>query len=203
MPSCINYILGNCHSLGNHAWASDTRATSHDESLDSAATAMMFCVQGAGLCIFLSTKLKLCLSFVMLRATFVVIEVVFLHKNTTSQIFQEIAEINVVSLWSKTRQGQKEMRRLFACHHSSHSQFLEEQMSTSQVNVAAEVSQEYLPHQERCATRYHVHTQYSIDPSNQQVVWPESWIPVSHRYQNGRSWPSRAGPSACSGPIFV
>ena len=34
------------------------------------------------------------------------------------------------------------MRRLFACHHGSHSPFLKELMSTAQVNVAAEVSQE-------------------------------------------------------------
>ena len=42
-----------------------------------------------------------------------------------------------------------------------------------------------------------------LTPAIPTGVWPESWFPVSHRYQNGRSCSSRAGPSACSGPIFV
>ena len=59
-----------------------------------------------------------------------------------------------------------QMRRLFACHHSSHSQFLKEQMSTTQINVTTEVFQKFFRQQERCSSRHHVYTQCSIDTSN-------------------------------------
>ena len=41
------------------------------------------------------------------------------------------------------------MRRLFACHHCSHSQLLKEQVPATQMNVATEVSQKFFRHQER------------------------------------------------------
>ena len=48
------------------------------------------CVPGAGLCIVTTS---LCLSFVKLCALFVVMEVVFLHKNTTSKICEAIMKL--------------------------------------------------------------------------------------------------------------
>ena len=52
------------------------------------------------------------------------------------------------------------------CHHSSHSQLLEEQISTSQVNMTTEVLQKFSRQQERCSSRHHGHTQNSIDTSD-------------------------------------
>ena len=97
------------------------------------------------------------------------------------------------------------MRRLFACHHSSHAQFLKEQMYTSQVNVASHVSQELLRQQERCSSRHNMQVQYSIDPSNSNREYGQSpgFQCLIVTKTEGRSRPSRAGPSACSGPIFV
>ena len=73
---------------------------------------------------------------------------------------------DLVSLRTKTCQGEEQMRQLLTCHHSSHSQLLEEQVSTSQVNMTTDVFPSFFRQQERCSSRYQVHTQYSIATSN-------------------------------------
>ena len=62
--------------------------------------------------------------------------------------------------------GRSQMRRLFACHHSSHSQFHKEQMSMIPINVTTLVFQTFFRQQEQCSSRHHVYTRYSIDTSN-------------------------------------
>ena len=74
---------------------------------------------------------------------------------------------DLVSLWPKLGQGQKQMRRLFNYHHCSHSQCLKE----TGVHVPGQMWQprslrNSFDNKKRCATRRHMHTQYSIDPSN-------------------------------------
>ena len=66
----------------------------------------------------------------------------------------------------KTRQGQKQMRRVFAFHHCSHSQLLKEQVPATQIDVASEVSKKFFRQQERRSPRYYIHTQYSTNSSN-------------------------------------
>ena len=65
------------------------------------------------------------------------------------------------------------MRGTFARHHYSHSQLLKEQMTTTQINVATEVFQKCFG-QERCSSRHHVHTQYSIDTCNSNRKYDHS-----------------------------
>ena len=58
------------------------------------------------------------------------------------------------------------MRRLFACHHCSHSRHLKEEVRATQINVATEVFKIFFRQQEWCSSRYHIHTQCSIDSCN-------------------------------------
>ena len=58
------------------------------------------------------------------------------------------------------------MRRVFAFHLCSHSQLLKEQVPATQIDVATEVSKKFFRQQERCSSRYYIHTQYSIDSCN-------------------------------------
>ena len=84
---------------------------------------------------------------------------------------------DLVSLRTKTCQGEEQMRRLLTCHHSSHSQLLEGQVSTSQVNMTTDVFPSFFRQQERCSSRYQVHTQYSIATSNSKGSISVSSLP--------------------------
>ena len=66
------------------------------------------------------------------------------------------------------------MRRLFTCHQGLESELHKEQKSTVQVSVAAEVFQKFFRQQERCSSRYHMHTQYSIDTCNSNTEYGQS-----------------------------
>ena len=101
MPSCINYIIGNWCKQRATPWATMhgrpyTPGTSDDDHRFLAVfdSHQELCVPRAGLCIF---STKLCLSCFKLCAILVVIEVVLLHKITTSSMFQEIMK------WEKTK----------------------------------------------------------------------------------------------------
>ena len=87
MPSCINYIIDMpCNSVD--MWTSVTFSSRKKLYHLTITASLLFlmvikgCVQQGLGCAFFSSKL--CLSCVKLCAIFVVIEVVFLQKNTTS-----------------------------------------------------------------------------------------------------------------------
>ena len=98
------------------------------------------------------------------------------------------------------------MRRLFTCHQGLESELLKEQKSTVQVSVAAEVFQKFFRQQERCSSRYHMHTQYSIDTCNSNTEYGQSSSVLIVTKTEGHGLleldPLRAQtPSSCEHPV--
>ena len=80
---------------------------------------------------------------------------------------------DLLSLWSKFFQDSRcgDCSLVTTARTPS---FSKKQMPTSQINVAAEVSQEFLRKKERRSPKHHTHTQYSIDLSDSNTEYGQS-----------------------------
>ena len=84
-----------------------------------------------------------------------------------------------------------------------YSQLLNEQMSMSQVNVAAEVFQKSFDNKSGALPGATCTRSTWLTLAIPTGKMARVLVSVGHRYHNGRSWPSRAGSSACADSFFV